>query len=245
MSKGGGCCIGDCGFCCIADCGFCCIFDSCSDSGCSYSPPSRSTTVAQAKRAAEQLAELKERAGENASKAEAEVVNEINVTIVRFIEMLRNENEKVYGGKKLNINIELIEQKNEAMKNRVVGFIGNRLNERLNEQDPELSVIMDNPNEANRKKAFDSFYERVYRDAMRDLISVIEDAMREQSLEITREIENRLGEVNAGMNEITEEYKEVRRMKAEDDDRLAAKQLDCMYEITLCDLLLDELKETH
>ena len=261
----GFCCIVDCGFCCIGD------FFSCSDSPCRYTPPSskpskpskssepskssnQSTTssytppVSQesamerhAKLVADELADWRNKAVTRAEKEETAVIEEINKSISQFIAMLERYNQQDYGGKRLNIDVDRLKQENERMKQRVSGFIRQKINDRFVQTDRELSVIMDEMNDARRSKAFNDFYDRVFRQAVKDLVTELEDSIRDQSKFIESAIENRLREVNADMAEVDRQFNEIQKLKENDDAGLAPKQIEYMYEITLCDTMLSEL----
>ena len=111
-----GCCIGDC---CVMDCGFCCIIDFCSDSGCSYHPQ-ENKTEAHAKKIADELADMKKYAAESTKKIESEMMDSINGDVKNLIQIVNRFNQTEYGGKKLNINIKLLEEKNAELRKEVV-----------------------------------------------------------------------------------------------------------------------------
>ncbi len=235
---GGGCCVGDC---CVMNCGFCCIGDffSCKD-GCSYHPQ-ENKTEAHAKKIANELADLKEKGTETAEIIENEVIENINTQMNQFINDLKNINQKNYGGKKLNINIGLIEQNNAKLKNKVVGFIGRKLEDRLVLTDKELSLILKEPDDTKRAKNFDAFYNKVKKDAISKLIEEIEETIAEQSSMINSEIKNRLNEVQDTMDEALTAYNEVCELKEREDSGLEKKRVEYMYQCTLCEILLNQI----
>ena len=251
---GGGCCIGDC---CVANCGFCCIF-KCSDCGnccvgnCSDCGGKNNTvtsggkledpTVKHAALIANELAEMRTRATNEAKKDEADCLKDIDENIQYFVKLLEEVNSKKYGGRSLNININRIKEINDKLHGEVVGFIGRKLDNRLVKTDKELSLILEENDKNKRKKNFNDFYQRVRRDAIRALIEKIETAVREQSESIEREIQNRLKEVNNNMNEETQAFEELQKVKEEENSRIAEKQVEYMYYENLCDIMFDQLK---
>lgn len=254
---GGGCCVGDCGFCCVADCGFCCVF-KCSDCGdccvghcsdCSDNHSSKSSggyvedpAAKHSALIANELAEMRTRATEDAKKDEADCIKDIDENIQFFVKLLEEVNQKNYGGRSLNLNIDQIKKINEKLHNEVVGFIGKKLDNRLVMTDKELSVILEERDLNKRKKNFNEFYQRVRRDAIRALIEKIETAVREQSESIEREIQNRLNEVKTNMSEETRALEELQNLKQKESSRIAEKQVEYMYYENLCDIMYDNLK---
>lgn len=247
MGGGGGC--GD--FCCIANCGFCCIGDFFSGGGgggccvgnccVSDSPSIKDPQEEHAAKIANELAEMRTKSGNDANKQEEDIIKEINETMTEFIKWLQDVNKKKYGGRTLNINIEKIKSLNLELHNKVVGFIGKKLDDKLVQTDSEVSIILAEPNDKKRKKNFDDFYQARLRDAIRDLIKMIEVSVREQSESIEQEIKNRIQEVNNSMNEETKAFEELQQMKAEENSRVAEKQIECMYYENLCDIMYDQL----
>ena len=197
---GGHCCIGDYGFCCVADC---CIMDS--GSSCGYHPGS-SETEAHAKKIADELAEMKENIRESSEKKEQEIIDYINKSMNELIQRLEDDNKTQFGGKSLNINIDGIRANNESLKKEVVGYIGNIMDERLVLTDKELSVILEERDDKKRGENFDSFCERIQKQAQAELSKKIETTVREQEKMIRREIEARLNEVKHNMEAAMKDF---------------------------------------
>lgn len=235
-----GCCIGDC---CVVDCGFCCIMDFCSEraSSCSYSPREKKT-VDHSKKIADELAVMKSRANEEGKKIGDEAFNSINQYMSEFIQHLKKINSGTYGGKKLNIKMDVIEQEVDKLRNEVSNFIGDRLNDRLILTDSELSLILAEHNDKKRSKNFDDFYARVHKQAVLDLVGKIEEVIAKQFAMVDTEIRTRLQEVDSSMQEALQSYTDAEKLKEQQDSALAQKQIDCMYRVTIADIMSDELK---
>ena len=235
-----GCCIGDC---CVANCGFCCILDFCSDRGssCSYHPQKK-VTVDHSKKIADELAEMKKRAAKEGKQIGDEAFDSINQYMSEFIQHLKIVNSGTYGGKKLNIKIDVIEQEIDKLRNEVANFIGDRLNDRLILTDSELSVILAERDDKKRSKRFDDFYARVHKQAVLDLVKKIEEVIAKQFSLVDTEIRARLKEVDSSMQDALKSYDEAEKMKEQQNSSLAKQQIACMYRITLADIMSDELK---
>ena len=247
MGGGGGCCVGDC---CVGDCGFCCIGDffSSSSGGCCVGDcgdTSRSSKTAEEDHAAliaNELAEMRTRSATEAAKEEGDIIDDVNETMKEFIKWIREINKQKIGGRSLNLNINQIEELNESLRKKIVGFIGKKLEDRLIMTDPEVSTILAERDVAKRKKNFDDFYVARKRDAIRTLIREIETSVREQSDSIEREIQDRIKELDNNMQQEARAFDDLRKMKIEQNSRLAEKQVEYMYYENLCDIMFDELK---
>ena len=243
---GGGCCVGNC---CVANCGFCCIGDfhscgNCCVGNCGDKPISHKT--AEEDHTAminNELAEMRKRSATDAKKQEEDIITDTNESMTEFIKWIKEDvNKKKIGGKNLNINIDKIEELNKALEKKIVGFIGKRLDDKLVMTNSDVSTILAERNNAKRKKNFDEYYEARHREAIRELITEIETSVREQSAAIEREIQNRLNEINNNMAQETKAFEELKRIKAQEDSRLAEKQVEYMYYADLCDIMFNELK---
>lgn len=242
---GGGCCVGNC---CIANCGFCCIGNfSCSDGGCCVgncgdTSSGKTAKIDHTAIINNELAEMRNRSATDAKKQEEDIITDINESMKDFIKWLEDVNRQKIGGRNLNINIDKIKELNEALRKKVVGFIGKRLDDKLVMTDPEVSTILAETDDAKRKKNFDDFYDNRLREAIREMIKEIETSVREQSEAIEREIQNRINELNNNMAQETRAFEEIKKLKDKEDSRLAEVQVDYMYYANLCDIMFDELK---
>lgn len=250
MGGGGGCgdfcCVANC---CVANCGFCCIGDffSCSDSGCcvgNCGDTSRGKTAKEDHAAivANELAEMRKRSATDAKKQENDIIDDVNETMEEFIKWIQDVNKKKIGDKNLNINVTQIKKLNEDLRKKIVGFIGNKLDDKLVMTDPEVSTILAERDANKRKKNFDDFYNKRKREAIRQLIKEIESSVRSQSDSIEREIQNRIMELDNNMRQEARAFDDLRKMKVEQDSRLSGKQIEYMFYVNLCDIMFDELK---
>ncbi|MDN0047006.1 hypothetical protein QVN49_08280 [Megasphaera hexanoica] len=230
-----GCCVGDC---CVIDCGFCCIFD-CGD--CGDMKLEQVVTVDHATKTSNELDEKRKLAREEGEKEGDAVFSNINQFMKLFIEELKKINEGTYGGKKLNIKIDIIEIEFKKLRQEVTGFIGKRMEDRLVQTDKELSIILQEPDDDERAKNFEAFYQKVRRKAILDLSDKIEEVIAKQFAIVDSEIRNRLKEVDLSMKNALNEYEQAEKLKKENSIELARKDIDSMYKMTVANILLNEL----
>ena len=233
----GGCCIGE--VLEILVSGIKSIF--CSDCCVGYSSgPSESER--HAKKIANELAEMKEKIGTLAGQEETELMDYIEQSMDVFLKEVESLNRQSFGGEYLRVNVNVIKEKNEALKKQVVGSVGQVLNKRLVQTDKELSVILGEKDDKKRKKNFDCFVDRVKKQAFESLKENIETTVKAQSSVVTTEIEGRLKEVNSRLEESVKELNEIMDAKKNSSWELEKKQFQYMYESKLCDFLLDEVE---
>ena len=239
---GGGCCVMNCGFHPIRD-----IIDKFKrpSGACGYNP-GPSLNEQHAKKIADELAEMKENIRKSYESSEAELMDYINDLTESLLRQLEGLNHRSFGGKQLNINIRGIREQNEELKNkRVKGHIARVMEDRLVLTDSELSVILEERDDKKRAKAFNSFVDRIYRDAILSLADQIETTTRFQSHFVEQEIEARLSEVSRSMKETEDAYTEILESRAAGEAQLAEKQMTYMYRVSLFDLLLDQLPSSE
>lgn len=241
MGGGGGCCVGD-FHCCVGDFSWLCFWDSGgSGSGCCVGDaPGPSASEKHAQKVANELAEMKEKMGNATSEQENKIMDYINRSMNTFIREIDDLNKKSFDGESLSINITAIKEKNEALKRQVVGCVGNVMNQRLVQTDRELSVILEERDDKKRKKNFESFVERIKSEALEKFRKEVEKAVKEQSKIVADEIKARQKEVNRRLEESINELTAIMEVKKESSMELERKQIEYMYQSSLCDLLLRE-----
>lgn len=236
----GGCCVGNC---CIMNNPIRHFFEDLFDTGgggCGYHPSS-TTTESHAKKIADELAEMKEKMRKSSEKDEKEIIEYINKTMTELLTYLESVNKKQFGGKTLYINLKEIKEKNDALKNNVVGSIGNFMDDRLQLKDHELSVILEERDDKKRGKNFDAFCLKIKRQAIDALENKIKETVKEQERLIRTEIESRLREVDENMQKVTQAYTDIVNIKEKDEDEMEKTRIKCMYQYEIAEILLDQL----
>lgn len=232
--------------------GGCCIMDNpigdfirdifCSDSCCVGNSSGPSDSEQHARKVANELAEMKEHTRESSVKTEKKIMSYINSTMDSFMNDIDKLNKQTFFGEKLDINTEAIRDKNEKLNNQVVGCISNIMDTRLVQTDKELSTILEEKDDKKRKKNFDDFVGRVKKDALNDLKVKIEKTVKAQSEVVSKEIKTRQKEIDFKMQESIKEMTNIMEMKEKSETELNKKQIEYMYQSSLCDILLMEVR---
>lgn len=235
----GGCCIGNC---CVMNNIIGDLFRGAfgSSGGCAYHP-GPSETEAHAKKIADELAVMKENIRVSSEETAQKAIDYINKSMEELFQLLESVNKRAFGGKMLNINISGVRSKNEELKKEVKHYIGNKMDERLVTTDPELSVILEERDDKKRNKNFDDFCDRIRKQAIQGLKKKIEKTVRQQEQMIRTELELRLKEVDAKMQEATKAYEEIVRIKETDESKMEQAQINYMYRYEVAEILLDRL----
>lgn len=244
MGGGGGCCIGD-FHCCVGDFHLPCVFDSgcCVGNSCCVghsSGPSKDELHAQ--KIANELAEMKEKMSESTSKQESKIIEYINRSMNSFMKEINELNKKSFGEETLSINVDAIKKKNDSLKKQVIGCVGNVMNARLVSSDKELSTILAEHDDDKRKKNFEAFVKKIKKEALIEFKKVVEKTVQEQSAVVSDEIKSRQKEVNKRLEESISELTSIMEIKKKNTEDLEKKQVQYMYQSTLCDMLLLELE---
>ena len=240
---GGACCVGDFLGCCIGDFHLPCLFDSgcCVGNSCcvgNASGPSESEQ--HAKKVADELADMKERIHVSTSQQENEIIDYINQSMNVFMKEIEQLNKQSFAGEYLKINTSAIKKKNEELKSRVVGCVGNVMDERLVQTDKELSAILEERKDKKSKKNFEAFIKRVKKDALEQFKKEVEKTVASQSKVVSDEIRIRKKEVKKRLEESIKEMTAIMEIKEKNDAELVKKQIGYMYQISLCDFLINE-----
>ena len=174
---GGGCCVGD--FKCCVAVAIKNFFGKGSSGGCGYHP-GPSDNELHAKKIADELAQMKENIRKSSSESEQEIIEYLERSMNSLLHELNYVNKQLYGGESLDINIEGIKAENEKLRNKVVGYIGRRMDDRLNLKDSELSIILDERDDKKRGKNFDKFCDKIQVQAIQGLKKKIETTVQQQ-----------------------------------------------------------------
>lgn len=213
----------------------------CSDYGCGYHPgPSENELHAQ--KIANELAEMKKNIRESSEKTEEAIVSYVTSSLEEFLKQLEVLNHNRYGGKQLNINISVIQKKNNDLKNQVKGHIGSVMDSRLVLTDKELSVILEERNDEKRDKNFDAFVDKVYKEAIDGLYPKIENAVTAQSEMVQKEINNRVNDVEKQMQNANKEYTAIMNERQNGVKASESIRFKNIYRCGLYDILLEQLE---
>lgn len=214
----------------------------CSDSCCVGNSSGPSDSEIHAKQVAKELAEMKEKTEKTSSETEQKIMYYINRSMDSFMIEIEKINQESFFGEHLNINTKAIREKNDSLNKQVVGCISSVLNTRLVQTDKELSIILEEKDEKKRRDNFARFVEKVKRQALSKLKKEIEKTVSEQSEVVSKEIKTRQKEVDKRMEESIRELTEIMEVKEKSEYDLKKKQMDYMYQSSLCDLLIAEIE---
>lgn len=214
----------------------------CSDSCCVGNSSGPSDSEKHAIQVAKELAEMKEKTEKSSSETEQKIMDYINRSMDSFMIEIEKINQESFFGERLNINTKAIREKNDLLNKQVVGCISSVLNTRLVQTDKELSTILEEKDEKKRQDNFAKFVERVKKQALSKLKKEIEKTVSAQSEVVSKEIKTRQKEVDKRMEESIKELTEIMEVKEKSESDLKKKQIDYMYQSSLCDLLLAEVE---
>lgn len=218
----------------------------CSDSCCVGYNSGPSDNELHAKKIADELARKKTEKHENWNAFENSLLETINQDMNQILEFIEKINADKFGGKPLNIDIQSIKKNIEKLRSEIVGSMGRTFENRLVLTDPELSVIMEERNDAKRARNFDSFYRKIQLEALKNLKTSIEGVISKQNQSIYDSISNRLNEVVTSSQKESESYKDLLKVKEKREAEIPL-QIRHMYlhdlSLTLLELTDSECAE--
>lgn len=183
---------------------------------------------------------MREKMKESVSLIEDDIIKEIEREMNFVINQVKQANNEEYGGKKLNVNIDEIEQKKKDLSNKVNNYISNEINKKLVLGNVELKVLLQEDDDEKRNKEFYEYVNKIQIDAIEGLKRLIKKTLENQSKILTSEISGRIGEVEESLKETQSIYKEFQE---KNDDEKNELLIDQMYIHDLYAILLDIVEE--
>ena len=120
-----------------------------------------------------------------------------------------------------------------------------RYNKMTDIQKQAIPCILEERDDEKRNKNFDSFCNRLKKQALDGLSKKIESTVRKQEKMIRQEIETRLNEVDKNMKNAIKAYADIVDVKEKDESKMAEKKIKYIYQYELSEILLDQLEEQN
>ena len=120
--------------------------------------------------------------------AEQELANCINGSTEELKAFLNQFTVEKYARHALKFDIENLDTLTKKFVSELGGFISAKIKRRLVREDKEVVVILAEINDDNRKKNLDAFCERLFRNALKDLISKTETFFQSLAESVARDI---------------------------------------------------------
>ena len=160
--------MGGSGYCCVGnvenqcnDYNFCCVGDV-------------EVPVQHGPNISDELNEARTRIKERANIPEQELADYVNKSTTEIKELLNSFAAEEYAGHKLTFDIENLDVLTKKFVDELNGFVSMRVNNRLVMEDKEIVIILAEPDAVKRKENFDAFNERLFRNALKDLLTATE-----------------------------------------------------------------------
>lgn len=149
------------------ECAFCCVMDA------EASVPARSTD-----KIFDELNGARTRAQERAKVPDRELADYAKTGAAELKDLLNSFIAEEYAGRKLTFDVKNLDALTKNFVDNLNGFVGARVCKRLVPEDKEVVVILSEPDAAKRKKNFDAFNERLFQNALKDLLTAIKEFYR-------------------------------------------------------------------
>lgn len=224
------CCVGNCGDCCVGNCSHC------------GGKAEAELKARHEKKVAEELAKHRKELNETSDKFEKNLIRSLNSSIDDLVKTIEDYNQKVFGNRKLDINIAKIRAEQEKLKKEVIGFVANNTNKRMVQTDPELSLILAEKDDNVRNKRFAEFTEKIYAFALTQLKTKIRPFIQAEEDIVKSEIEKRINEVEVSMAKAKDEYQTILSINDNDSAKLEEVKIKYMYNLDLYKILIKQVE---
>lgn len=224
---------GNCGNCCVSNC------SNCKD----WKSPGRDYQK-HVEKVHNDIARMIAAKEKEALAIESDIIEAASSILMMFVFNLKKYSaNRIIGGKKLNINFEMLEQEHEKLKGRIEGHIGKVLREKLVPTNKDLQTILWNDDDAAREKAFSSYCSSVYDEAMESLKKELTKVIEEEKEMISKELNSRIKEASDSVNKSRIEYEKIMELDSADRSAVEEKQIGYMYKYEIYEFLKDELSK--
>lgn len=176
MGGGGGCCIGNC---CVQNlnnvngCGS--NVENHADSCDILNVPEVEADIPARDEISEELNEARTRAKERSKLLEKELADYINKSADELKALLNSFADEEDAGHNLIFDAENLDVRTKNFVEEIQGFVGARVCKRLIPEDKEVIAILAEPDISKRQKIFAAFTERLFQNAVKDLLTATKD----------------------------------------------------------------------
>lgn len=221
------CCVGNCGDCCVGNC------SNCTDCGDKAKIEERKYN----EDVANELAEMRKDMAAKSEKFEQDIIKLANSPIVEIINVLKQANSRVFGEKKLNINIVYIERKVEENNRQVKGLLVRYYAEQLNTTNPTLVTITSNRDKTIRNQAYNEFIQKIEATGKRKLGEKVESVVKDNLRLIKDEVSKRLDEIHKDLQKAENEYKSIQDAGNKDTKEKEALKAKYLYQLEIYNIM--------
>lgn len=175
-------------------------------------------------------------------KLEKDALEISRKSIDGLIDYLKSINNKKYSGKALNINIERLIRENRKTEDSIHGYIKKHVQKRVSLDDSECLAILKMESGSEKENKMTAFSNKVLGEAIKELSNKIRKSIQEQADNIADQIKDRIDLVESTSANTIEKYKEIEKLKENNEEGLESEITNMGYFISLCDNALNQLQ---
>lgn len=175
-------------------------------------------------------------------KLEKDALKISRESIDGLIDYLKSINNKKYSGKALNINIERLVRENRKTEDSIHGYIKKHVQKRVSIDDSECLTILKMESGSEKEYKMTNFSNKVLGEAIKELSNKIKKSIQEQADNIADQIEDRIDLVESTSSNTIEKYKQIERLKENNEEGLESEITNMGYFISLCDNALNQVQ---
>lgn len=169
-------------------------------------------------------------------RLEQEVLDMARESLDRTIQYLATINEKSYGGRKLNLNLQRVQRENRKTEDMIRGFIKKEVQKKVSLDNAKCLEILKMPAGAQKEREMTAYADSVLKQALNALTKKIETSMNKQCDNLLEQIQDRMEQVTSQVNEKVAKSLEISKMKEADEAKLQMEQSRIKYAVTIFDI---------
>lgn len=203
---------------------------------------SQTASLQETMRINQSLTEFRLDIERESDQLERDVIKESRYTLDQFLKSIRAYNNKIYGGRKLNINIDAIERENRDTEDMIHGYIKKRVQKRVSLDDNECLEILKMQKGSQKSAAMKRFMDKVLRDALSDLSNELRKITYKQCDNVIDKIQSRLYDIEESSADAVTQFEAISLMRESDEVGLETKKAEYMCNISMCEYAIAVLK---
>ncbi len=202
-------------------------------------------SVNELRRITNELNDMQEKFAVQAEKIEDDIISYVKTAVHETISEFEEINTKKFGGVALNLNISYLKSFENDIESKIKGRIKNAVRRNLSIDNEECKAVFNKEGKKAKKNAMNKFQIKIYRDAVEELWTIINDTISVQNQAIFTQIENRLNAIEINVNESLRQLEEIELTKNLGEEELRKKQTELQSMIDISAWCMTQLSKEN
>lgn len=200
-------------------------------------------SVNELRRITNELDDMQEKFTVQAEKIEDDIISYVKTAVHETISEFEEINTQKFGGVALELNIGYLKSFESDIERQIKGRIKNAVRRNLSIDNEECKAVFNKEGKEAKKKAMNNLQMKIYRNAVEELWTIINDTISSQNQTVFMQIENRLNAIEINVNESLRQLKEIEHTKQLGEEELRKKQAEYQSMIDISAWCMAQLRE--